>query len=97
MKLITLGACCKKSKQNHENAVIAAKNCGIETPINIADTMEIMKYGVMSTPAIVIDGKVVAMGRMLSVEQIETLIKGKMAEEDSAKVCTCGCGCQNKG
>ena len=59
--------------------------------------MEIMKYGVMLLPAIVIDGKVVAMGRMLSVEQIEALIKGKMAEEDSAKVCTCGCGCQNKG
>ncbi len=97
MKIITLGYCCKKSKQNHENAVIATKNCGIEMPVNIADTMEIMKYGVMSTPAIVIDGKVVAMGRMLSVEQIELLIKGKMAEEDSAKVCTCGCGCQNKG
>ncbi len=95
MKLITLGYCCKKSKQNHENAVIAAKNCGVEKPVNIADTMEIMKYGVMSTPAIVIDGKVVAMGRMLSVEQIEKLIKNKMAEEDSAKVCTCGCGCQH--
>ena len=27
MKIITLGSCCKKSKQNHENAVIAAKNC----------------------------------------------------------------------
>lgn len=91
MKLITLGYCCKKSKQNHENALIAAKNCGIETPINIVDTMEIMKYGVMSTPAIVIDGKVVAMGRLLSVEQIETLIKEKIAEEDSAKVCSCGC------
>ena len=34
-----------------------------------------MKYGVMSTPALVIDGKVVATGRMLSVEQIEELIK----------------------
>ena len=75
MKLITLGYCCKKSKQNHENAVIAAKNCGVETPVNISDTMEIMKYGVMSTPALVIDGKVVATGRMLSVEQIEELIK----------------------
>lgn len=75
MKIITLGSCCKKSKQNHENAVIAAKNCGVDEPINIGDTMEIMKYGVMSTPALVIDGKVVAMGRLLSVEQIETLIK----------------------
>ena len=96
MKIITLGNCCKKSKQNHENAVIAAKNCGVDEPINIGDTMEIMKYGVMSTPALVIDGKVVAMGRTLSVEQIETFIKGKMAEEDSAKVCTCCCSCQNK-
>ncbi len=75
MKIITLGNCCKKSKQGHENAVIAAKNCGVDEPINIGDTMEIMKYGVMSTPALVIDGKVVAMGRLLSVEQIETLIK----------------------
>lgn len=40
--------------------------------------MEIMKFGVMSTPALVIDGKVVAMGRMLSVEQIEKLIKERL-------------------
>lgn len=40
--------------------------------------MEIMKYGVMSTPALVIDGKVVTMGRMLSVEQIEKLIKDRL-------------------
>ncbi len=78
MKLITLGICCKKSKQNHENAVIAAKNCGVDEPVNIGDTMEIMKYGVMSTPALVIDGKVVAMGRLLSVEQIEKLIKERL-------------------
>lgn len=78
MKLITLGYCCKESKQNHENAVIAAKNCGVDEPVNIGDTMEIMKYGVMSTPALVIDGKVVAMGRLLSVEQIEKLIKERL-------------------
>lgn len=94
MKLITLGNCCKKAQQNHENAIIAAKNCGIEPPENISDTMEIMQYGVMSTPAIVIDGKVVAMGRMLSVEQIEALIKGKLAEIDTKTACTCSCNCK---
>lgn len=78
MKIITLGSCCKKSKQNHENAVMAARNCGVDEPVNISDTMEIMKYGVMSTPALVIDGKVVAMGRLLSVEQIESLIKDSL-------------------
>ncbi|MFA6866361.1 MAG: thioredoxin family protein [Clostridia bacterium] len=78
MKIITLGSCCKKSTQNHANAVIATKNCGVDEPINVGDIKEIMKYGVMSTPALVIDNKVVAMGRMLSVEQIEKLIKDRM-------------------
>lgn len=79
MKIITLGNCCKKSKQNHANAVEAAKKCDIAEPVeNIGDMSEIMKYGVMSTPSLIIDGKVVAMGRMLSVEQIEKLIKEKM-------------------
>lgn len=78
MKIITLGNCCKKSKQNHENAVIAAKNCGVEEPVNVSDMNEILRYGVMMTRALVIDGKVVATGRMLSVEQIEKLIKERM-------------------
>lgn len=77
MKIITLGNCCKKSLKNHENATIAAKNCGVEEPVNIGDFKEIIKFGVMSTPALVIDGKVVAMGRVLNVEQIEKLIKDR--------------------
>ncbi len=79
MKIVTLGNCCKKSQKNYENAVIAAKNCGITEPVeSVGDMSEIMKYGVMSTPGLVIDGKVVSTGRMLSVEQIEKLIKEKM-------------------
>ena len=78
MKIITLGNCCKKSIQNHLNAVKAAENCGVEVPVNVSDMNEIMRYGVMMTPAIVIDGKVVSTGRMLSVEQIEKLIKERM-------------------
>ena len=78
MKIITLGNCCKKSAQNHQNAIIAAKNCGVEEPVNVSDINEIMRYGVMMTPALVIDGTVVSMGRMLSVEQIEKLIKEHM-------------------
>ncbi len=78
MKIITLGSCCKKSIQNHENAVIAAKNCGIEEPVvNLGDIKDIMKYGVMATPALVIDDKVVSMGKMLTVEQIEKLINSR--------------------
>ncbi len=78
MKIITLGNCCKKSKKNHINACIAAKNCGLDTPENLGSMADIAKFGVMSTPALIIDGKVVASGRMLSVEQIEKLIKDNM-------------------
>ena len=79
MKIVTLGSCCKNSRQNHENAVLAAKNCGIAEPVvNIGDMKEIMKYGVMATPALIIDGKVLATGRALSVSQIEKLIKERM-------------------
>ena len=79
MKIIALGGCCSKSQQNFENAKIAAKNCGIKEPVEQEKDIEkIMSYGVMATPALVIDDKVVAMGRMLSVEQIERLIKNNI-------------------
>lgn len=78
MKIVTLGNCCKKSAQNHLNAVTAAKNCGVDDPVNVGDMREILSYGVMSTPALVIDGKVVSTGRMLSVEQIEKLIRERL-------------------
>ena len=46
MNIITLGNCCKKSQKNHENAVVAAKNCGITEPVvNIGDLeMDILYY-----------------------------------------------------
>ena len=78
MEIITLGYCCSKSKSNHENTVIAAKNCGIEEEVkNYADIKDISKFGVMSTPAIVIDGKVVSMGKALTVEQVEKIINAR--------------------
>jgi predicted thioredoxin/glutaredoxin len=43
----------------------------------VEDIVEIMNYGVMTTPAIVIDGKVVMKGRVPSVEEIKSLILKK--------------------
>ncbi|MDD3397762.1 MAG: thioredoxin family protein [Clostridia bacterium] len=78
MKIVALGGCCSKSQQNYENAKIAAKNCGITDEVmQEKDVEKIMAYGVMATPALVIDNKVVSMGRMLTVEQIEKIIKMK--------------------
>lgn len=75
MQIVTLGHCCKKSVQNHENAVQAARICGVDAPINVSDMQQIMQYGVMMTPGLVIDGKVVATGRVLTVEQIVEKIR----------------------
>lgn len=75
-KFIVLGACCKKSADMFQNTIKAVKNLGFEdTVLNIGDMAEIAKYGVMQTPALVINGKVVSYGKLLTVEQIEELIK----------------------
>lgn len=76
MKIITLGACCKKSTQFFANTKIAVKELGLNVEVeNTGDMMDIAKYGVMQTPALVVDNKVLCYGKLLTVEQIKTLIE----------------------
>lgn len=76
MKIQALGGCCKKSTANYENAVEAAKLCGITDEVeHVSDMNEIMKLGVMATPGLVINGKVVSSGRLLTTKQIVDLIE----------------------
>lgn len=78
MKILALGGCCKKSTLNYQNAVEAAKLCGVVEEVeHITDMNEILKLGVMSTPGLVIDGQVVSTGRLLKVEQITKLIQNR--------------------
>lgn len=73
---IVLGACCKKSTATFENTKAALKEMGIEEEVmNIGDAMEIAKYGVMQTPALVINNKVVSFGKLLNVEDVIKLIE----------------------
>lgn len=84
MKIQALGGCCKKSTANYEAVVEAAKELGItEEVINVTDMDEIMSLGVMSTPGLVIDGKVMSVGRALNVK--EAAIKKAM----NNKACCC--------
>jgi len=76
MKIQALGGCCKKSTMNYQNAVEAAKLCNISEEVDhVSDMNEIMKLGVMSTPGLVIDGKVVSTGRLLTVKQMVDLFE----------------------
>jgi small redox-active disulfide protein 2 len=63
---------CKKLEANARQAVLAA---GIEAKIEKVDDLnQIMDYGVMLTPALVIDEKVVSSGKILSPEDIKALL-----------------------
>lgn len=74
MKIITIGNCCKDAVKNHENACIAAKNCGVDEPHNITDIRDMIRLGVFATPSLIIDGAVISQGKLLSVDEIERLI-----------------------
>ncbi len=80
MKIQALGGCCKNSTLNYKNAVKAAKICNIENEVeNIKDMKDILRLGVMRTPGLVINGKVVSSGRVLSVDKIVELINKNKA------------------
>ena len=71
MKIQILGTGCQKCKQLTSNAEQAVREMGIEAEIEkVSEIADIMKFGVMMTPAIVIDGTVKAVGKVLSPQEI---------------------------
>ncbi|MBN1867540.1 TM0996/MTH895 family glutaredoxin-like protein [Candidatus Sumerlaeota bacterium] len=67
-----LGAGCPKCKKLAENAEAAAKELGIEYElVKVTDIQEILKFGVMMTPALAVDGDVKSAGKVLSTEEIK--------------------------
>ena len=75
MKIQILGTGCQNCVKLAKNAEEAAKAKGPDFEIEkVTDIKEIMAFGVMQTPALVIDGKVKSVGRMLSVEEIKKLL-----------------------
>lgn len=71
-----LGAGCKSCHQQYEYAKEAVKSMGLSVEVEyITDMQKVMEYGVMSMPAIVINEKVVAMGKVLKPADVEKLIR----------------------
>jgi small redox-active disulfide protein 2 len=76
MKIEILGTGCTKCKALEEAAKQAVAKSGKFAQIEkVEDIMKIMDYGVMSTPALVIDGKVLSSGKLLSIAEIVDLIQ----------------------
>ena len=95
MKISILGTGCAKCKKLAENAEAAAKSLGIDYElIKVTDINAIMEYGVMMTPALAVDGKVLSSGKALSAEDIKPLLSGKGRAGDKSSSCGCGgCSC----
>ena len=74
-KLQVLGTGCPKCKQLAENAEAAAKQLGIEYELEkVTQINEILEFGVMVTPALVVDGEVKVVGKVPAPEQIAEML-----------------------
>ncbi|MBN2132840.1 MAG: TM0996/MTH895 family glutaredoxin-like protein [Sedimentisphaerales bacterium] len=75
MKLQILGTGCPKCKKLAENAEAAVKDLGTECDVEkVTDINEIMKFGVMMTPALAIDGQVKVVGKVPSPDEIKQML-----------------------
>jgi small redox-active disulfide protein 2 len=75
MKIEILGSGCSNCMKLAKNAEEAVKAAGVDCEVEkVTDFGRIMGYGVMSTPALVIDGVVKSVGRMLTVDEIKKLL-----------------------
>ena len=71
-----LGAGCKSCHEQYENTKAAVKALGLNLEVEyITDLEKIMGYGVMSMPAIVVNEKVVSMGKVLKSSEVEKLLR----------------------
>ncbi len=76
MKIEILGTGCPKCKQLEENARKAVEDIGKKAEIvKVTQIDKIVEYGVMSTPAIVIDGDVKSYGKVADVDEIKEWLK----------------------
>jgi small redox-active disulfide protein 2 len=76
IRIQILGTGCPKCKKLAENAQAAVKEAGIECEIvKVTDINEIMKFGVMITPAMAIDGQVKTVGKVPSPEEVRKMLE----------------------
>ena len=74
-KIQILGTGCPKCKKLAENAEAAVKELEIKYEIEkVTDINDMMKFGVMMTPALVVDGEVKVVGKVPSPDEIKQML-----------------------
>lgn len=75
MRIEILGMGCSRCKRLTENAEKAVKESGVKAEvIKVEDMDKIVAYGVMMTPALALDGKIMSSGKIASVDEIKKWI-----------------------
>jgi len=75
MKIEILGSGCSKCKATEEIVKRVVKKLGIKAEVgHVYDMNKIIEYGVMMTPAVAIDGKIVVEGKIPTEEETEGII-----------------------
>ena len=82
MKIEVLGVGCAKCNKLEENVNQAIQELAIDAQVeHVQDLAEIAKRGVLLTPGLVIEGKPVSAGKLLSVEKVKELIEKHRQQE----------------
>ena len=82
MLIQVLGTGCAKCKALTANAEAAVRELGLAARIEkVEDLREIMRFKVMSTPSLVLDGKVQSTGKVLSTDAIKQLLGGAVGKQ----------------
>lgn len=76
MDIKVIGVGCDKCDKLYENAVAAANSLGIQEAIQkVEDLMEIVKLGVMTSPSLMVNGKLAVSGRVATTDQVRDILK----------------------
>lgn len=75
MEIKVIGEGCEKCDKLYENTCLAVKELGLEVSIDkVEDLMDIVRLGVMTTPSVMVDGKLIISGRVPKVKEIIKLL-----------------------
>lgn len=90
MEIKVLGPGCANCNKLEKIVEEAVQELGIEDPVlKVSDIQEMLSYGIMSTPALVVDGKVKFSGRVPSKDEVKKYLQGGSSDTS----CGCGGGC----
>jgi small redox-active disulfide protein 2 len=72
MEIKVLGPGCPRCQKTEQAVKVAVAEAGVDATVEkVTDVMEIAKYGVFGTPAVVVDGEVKSVGKIPTVEEVK--------------------------